>query len=71
MKNIPFIFFLLTSLIVFAQSNKEERLQIANAMETSIQHEMLNKWYPQYMDTLYGGFIYFIYLRFQTNRRPG
>jgi len=57
MKNIPFIFFLLTSPSVFAQNNKEERLQIANAMENSIQHEMLNKWYPQNMDTLYGGFL--------------
>jgi mannobiose 2-epimerase len=57
MKNILSIFFLLTTSIVFAQNNKEERLQIANAMENSIQHEMLNKWYPQNMDTLYGGFI--------------
>lgn len=57
MKNILSIFFLLITSNVFAQYNKEERLQIANAMENSIQHEMLNKWYPQNMDTLYGGFI--------------
>jgi mannobiose 2-epimerase len=57
MKNILFIFSLLTTSIVFAQNNKEERLQIANAMENSIGQEMLNKWYPQNMDTLYGGFL--------------
>src|SRR5215467_6508085 len=41
---------------VFAQ-DKQERLKIANEIENSIQHEMLNKWYPQNMDTLYGGFL--------------
>src|SRR5689334_12980086 len=39
----------------FAQ--KAERRQIAAAMERSIQTELLNKWYPQCMDTAYGGFI--------------
>jgi mannobiose 2-epimerase len=43
--------------MVFAQNNKEERSQIANAIENSILHEMLNKWYPQNMDTSYGGFL--------------
>jgi N-acyl-D-glucosamine 2-epimerase len=57
MKNHSFIFFLLTTLVAFAQNNKEERVQIANTMENSILHEMLNKWYPQNMDTLYGGFL--------------
>jgi mannobiose 2-epimerase len=42
---------------MFAQSNKKERLQIANDIENSMQHELLNKWYPQNMDTLYGGFL--------------
>ena len=36
---------------------KQERLQIANEMEHSIQTELLNKWYPQCVDSTYGGFI--------------
>ena len=56
MKNILAIFFLLTISNAFAQDNKQERLRIANEMENSI-HEMLNKWYPQNMDTMYGGFL--------------
>jgi len=57
MKNIVFAFILLIAATVFSQPNKEERLQIANEIENSIQREMLNKWYPQNMDTLYGGFL--------------
>jgi mannobiose 2-epimerase len=57
MKNILFIFLLLITSAVFSQNNKEERVQIANTIENSILHEMLNKWYPQNMDTLYGGFL--------------
>jgi mannobiose 2-epimerase len=41
---------------VFAQT-KKDRLQIANEMEYSIQNELLNKWYPQCIDSTYGGFI--------------
>ena len=57
MKNFLLLIILITTTKVFAQNNKEERLRIANEMETSIQTELLNKWYPQCMDTLYGGFI--------------
>src|SRR5678816_783268 len=57
MKNILFIFPLLSASLIFAQNKKEERLQIANETENSIRHEMLNKWYPQNMDTLNGGFL--------------
>jgi len=57
MKNILFISSLLTTSFVFSQDKKWERLQIANEMENSIQHEMVNKWYPRNKDTLYGGFI--------------
>ena len=32
-------------------------MQLANQMETSIQTELLNKWYPQCVDSLYGGFL--------------
>src|SRR5688500_2189205 len=42
-------------LVSFAQ--KEERLKIAAEMEKSIQTELLNKWYPQSVDSQYGGFL--------------
>ena len=57
MRSILFLFAFLARCIIFAQNNKEERLQIAHEIENSIQHEMLNKWYPQNMDTLNGGFL--------------
>lgn len=45
----------------FAQTksvaNKKDRLKIAAEMEFSVQKELLNKWYPQCIDSLYGGFI--------------
>jgi len=47
---------IILSSIVFAQT-KQERLQLANEMEHSIQTELLNKWYPQCVDSSYGGFI--------------
>jgi len=56
MKPLLLILLLLATSIIFAQS-KKARLQIANEIENSIQHEMLNKWYPQNMDTINGGFI--------------
>ncbi|GEO10396.1 AGE family epimerase/isomerase [Segetibacter aerophilus] len=34
-----------------------ERLKIAAEMDKSIRTELLNKWYPQSEDSLYGGFI--------------
>lgn len=58
-----FIFFLMLVFIcprqkVIAQkSNKDERLQLAKQMEISLQTELLNKWYPQCADTIYGGFL--------------
>ncbi|MEX2235775.1 MAG: AGE family epimerase/isomerase [Cyclobacteriaceae bacterium] len=35
----------------------QERLELADEIEHSIQTELLNKWYPQAMDTVYGGFL--------------
>src|SRR5690349_20448834 len=55
MKNIFLITFLSINLFAFAQ-NDTEHLRIANEMESTI-HQMLNSWYPQAMDTMYGGFI--------------
>ncbi|MBC7829243.1 MAG: AGE family epimerase/isomerase [Chitinophagaceae bacterium] len=48
-----FILFLILSWI----PNNDERIRIAAEMENSLQRELLDKWYPQSMDTLYGGFI--------------
>lgn len=57
-----FAFYLLLSQLVFAQTKnataqKGERLQIADAMERSIQTELLNNWYPQSVDSVYSGFL--------------
>ncbi len=63
MKNILKLSFVLInaariSQAVFAQEpNKTERTQLASQMENSIQTELLNKWYPQCVDSLYGGFL--------------
>jgi mannobiose 2-epimerase len=37
--------------------NNTERLQLADEMDRSIRTELLNKWYPQSMDSIYGGFL--------------
>src|SRR6185503_2832214 len=37
--------------------NKTERLQLAVEMERSMRTDLLDKWYPQSVDSLYGGFI--------------
>ena len=39
-----------------AKNKKAERMQIATAMENSLQKELLAQWYPQSLDTVYGGF---------------
>ena len=33
------------------------RLQIASAMEKTLKSELLDRWYPQAIDTVYGGFL--------------
>ncbi len=35
----------------------DERRRIAAEMENSLQHELLNRWYPQSMDTVWGGYL--------------
>jgi mannobiose 2-epimerase len=61
MKLISFTLLLLLSSVLSAQdkkaSNTTERKQIAAEMENSIQTELLNKWYPQSVDSTYGGFL--------------
>ncbi len=41
----------------YKNADPAERLRIAAEMENSVKHEMLNKWYPQSRDTVYGGFL--------------
>lgn len=52
---------LLLLLLVFSYYSlaqiKSERLHLANEMGKSLQTEVLNKWYPQCLDSVYGGFI--------------
>jgi mannobiose 2-epimerase len=62
MKTKAFIFSLIISSVLSAQikpaaNTKTERLQIAAEMEKSIKTELLNKWYPQSVDSTYGGFL--------------
>lgn len=60
MKPVWFFILLLISYVSFAQPkslNQDDRLQIAKEMENSIQTELLNKWYPQSVDSMYGGFL--------------
>src|SRR5688572_9430448 len=40
-----------------SKKNKAERLQLANDIDKSIRTELLNKWYPYCVDSLYGGFL--------------
>ena len=56
--NIRVIFSLLICSNLSAQvvPDTTERLRIADEMETTIQ-QMLHAWYPQNMDTMYGGFL--------------
>jgi len=54
--------FVLLALVVFAAgcaSNEKQhnREAMADDMETSLRTETLAKWYPQCIDTLYGGFL--------------
>jgi len=61
MKTVTFIFSLIITSVLFAQTKpagtSAERSQIAAEMDKSIKTELLNKWYPQCVDTTYGGFL--------------
>ena len=61
MKSIAFACLLFFSSVIIAQNKrivyKDERIKIAVEMENSIQTELLNKWYPQCVDSVYGGFL--------------
>jgi cellobiose epimerase len=44
-------------LVSFRLLDNDERTRIAAEMEKSLRNELLDKWYPQSMDTVYGGFL--------------
>src|SRR5690606_2738081 len=57
-----FLFLSLCLHTVYAQhpapsNHTAARLQIAEAMENSLQRDLLAQWYPRSLDTAYGGFI--------------
>jgi len=45
------------TLITLSQNATNDRLRIADEMEKSMRVELLDKWYPQSLDTVYGGFL--------------
>ena len=62
-KIITTVFFLMAVMDTSAQNQfkgkdfSKERKQIAAEMDNSIRNELLNKWYPQSVDSVYGGFL--------------
>jgi mannobiose 2-epimerase len=46
-----------TLFLSFGFSQSDERLKIAGEMENSLRNELLNKWYPQSVDSVSGGFL--------------
>ena len=59
MKKCPLVFILMVGVALQGckQDAKNFRLKIAAAMERSLKSEILDKWYPQAVDTVYGGFL--------------
>ncbi len=60
MKNYRLVFILIAGigLQCCKQDNERaQRQQIASEMEMTLKSEMLDKWYPQAIDTVYGGFL--------------
>src|SRR5579862_414884 len=52
------VFLLLMNSILQAQPpSATEKKQIAIKMEESLENDLLNKWYPQSIDTVFGGFL--------------
>ena len=56
------VFLLMLNSVLIAQPGnngtlKAERIQIADEMDNSIKNELLNKWYPQCIDSVYGGYL--------------
>jgi mannobiose 2-epimerase len=58
-RSIPFYFAVWCLLISCPSSEniKTQRAQLADEIEHSLRHELLNKWYPHALDTVYGGYL--------------
>src|SRR5882757_6069258 len=52
-----FVFVLLMIVFGCADKSQKHRNEIADEIESSLKNESLAKWYPQAMDTVYGGFL--------------
>lgn len=52
-----FIFVLCMLFACRSSEVSKDRSHLANEIEHSIKTELLNKWYPQAMDTIYGGYL--------------
>src|SRR5215831_8210511 len=64
MKKALLAVLLITGTTIYAQVQRtkttgvsSERMRIAKEMDKSIHTELLNKWYPRSVDSLYGGFL--------------
>lgn len=58
MKTYPLLFIITLITLSACKDNKQStRHDIADAMERNLSHEVLDKWYPQAMDTIDGGFL--------------
>lgn len=52
------VFFLIALFFCFSfASTTNERLRLAAELEHSIQHQLLNKWYPAAVDSQFGGYL--------------
>ena len=43
--------------VSFCQKLKDDRLKIAADMKASMINKLLKQWYPQSIDSIYGGFL--------------
>src|SRR4030095_422636 len=61
LKKISSVVLLMAAVAASAQNktakNNTERLKLADEIDRSIRTELLNKWYPKSVDSLYGGFL--------------
>ncbi len=54
---MPFLFITLLCITVAQAQTTSERAQITTEMRHAAKEGLLDKWYPQSIDTLYGGFL--------------
>ena len=56
-KNWIGLLFIVAVSVSCKSPEETKRLELAAALEKSLMTELLNKWYPQSVDTIYGGFL--------------